>query len=249
MTPGPDSEIVSFTLNSGLDRAGLARAYQHAGRVRIPQFLESDGAERLLGHIRSRDDWRLVINQGEKLFELDRAAQAALNPDQRDQLETAVTKAARDGFQFRFETIRVPDPDAERLAEGSLLTQFARFMSSDPALDLLRAITGSDVLAFADAQATAYGPRDFLTAHDDEVAGKNRAAAYVMNLTSAWRVDWGGLLMFHTPDGGVADVFTPSFNTLNLFQVPQPHSVSYVTPSVPNRRYAVTGWLRTSPKP
>jgi Rps23 Pro-64 3,4-dihydroxylase Tpa1-like proline 4-hydroxylase len=29
------------------------------------------------------------------------------------------------------------------------------------------------------------------------VAGKNRVAAYVLNLTPRWRVEWGGLLMFH----------------------------------------------------
>ena len=92
--------------------------------------------------------------------------------------------------------------------------------------------------------ATAYGPGHFLTAHDDEVAGKKRHAAYVYNLTPTWRIDWGGLLLFHGADGHVARGFTPSFNALNLFAVPQPHSVSMVAPFAANRRYSVTGWLR-----
>jgi Rps23 Pro-64 3,4-dihydroxylase Tpa1-like proline 4-hydroxylase len=37
----------------------------------------------------------------------------------------------------------------------------------------------------------------------------------------------------------------PKFNTLDLFAVPQQHSVSMVTPAAPVRRYAVTGWLRS----
>ena len=238
-----------FKLNPALDGARLAERFRRERRVRIADFLAGDGAERLHQHLRARSDWRLVINQGDKLFELDRDAQAQLAPAAAEQLEAAVNQAARHGFQFRFETIRVPDAEADRRAEASLLTELARFLSSDAALDLLRSVTGRADIRFADAQGTAYGPRHFLTAHDDEVAGKHRAAAYVLNLTPEWRIDWGGLLLFHGADGRVEEGWPPAFNTLNLFAVPQPHSVSYVTPFVPNRRYAVTGWLRTSPKP
>lgn len=238
-----------FSLNPRLDAQALAREFRDAGRLHIPEFLGAEAAQRLYRHLKEREDWRLVINQGEKLFELDRAAQAALTGPRAEQLDAAVYNAAREGFQFRFETIRVPDTDAERLAQGSLLAQFARFLSSGPARDLLRAITGEAAILFADAQATAYGPHHFLTAHDDDVAGKNRVAAYVFNLTPRWHADWGGLLMFHGADGHVEQAFTPRFNALNIFAVPQAHSVSYVAPYVPNRRYAVTGWLRTSQSP
>ena len=234
-----------LSLNPHLDRKALAAAFARSGRVRIEDFLSASDAAMLHRHLRERSDWRLVINQGAKLFELDRSAQAQLAPDRAEQLEAAVNQAARHGFQFRFESIRVPDNEAERETEASPLSEFATFLSSGPALELLRAVTGAPEVTFADAQGTAYGPRHFLTAHDDEVSGKNRIAAYVLNLTPEWRIDWGGLLMFHGSDGHVQEAWTPRFNTLNLFAVPQPHSVSYVTPFVPNRRYAVTGWLRT----
>jgi Rps23 Pro-64 3,4-dihydroxylase Tpa1-like proline 4-hydroxylase len=242
-------EPLAFSINPSLDRIGLAAEFRRRRRVHIPGFLAGSGADRVQRHLRERTDWRLVINQGEKLFELDRQAQAALAPAQAERLEDAVNQAARRSFQFRFETIRVPDEEAERAADGSLLADLACFLSSDIALAFLREVTGEPAVQFADAQGTAYGPRHFLTVHDDEVAGKNRAAAYVLNLTPEWRIDWGGLLMFHGPDGHVEEALAPRFNALNLFAVPQPHSVSYVTPFVPNRRYAVTGWLRTSPKP
>ena len=103
-------------------------------------------------------------------------------------------------------------------------------------------MTGAADIAFADAQATAYAPGDFLTAHDDNVAGKARRAAYVLGLTPGWRTDWGGLLLFHRD----STAWVPRFNTLNLFGVPQPHSVSQVASFAGNRRYAVTGWLRAS---
>jgi len=43
---------------------------------------------------------------------------------------------------------------------------------------------------------------------------------------------------------GIAQSFVPAFNALNLFAVPQPHSVGFVTPFAARRRYSVTGWLR-----
>lgn len=236
----------AFSLDPRLDASTLAREFAARGRIHIPDFLAPDAAGRLFAHLRQRQDWRLVINQGDKIFELDRTAQEALTPAKSAELDAAVYKAARYGFQFRFETIRVPDAHRDRAADGSLLAEFARFLSSAPARDFLRMVTGHQNIHFADAQATAYGPHHFLTAHDDAVAGKNRLAAYVFNLTPEWRIDWGGLLTFHRADGHVDEAFTPRFNALNLFAVPQPHSVSYVAPFVPNRRYAVTGWLRSA---
>ena len=109
---------------------------------------------------------------------------------------------------------------------------------------MLRDVTGEDRIAFADAQATAYAPGDFLTGHDDAVGGKKRLAAYVFGLTPVWRVEWGGLLLFHGSDGDVDAGLAPRFNTLNVFAVPQTHSVSMVTREAPSRRYSITGWLR-----
>jgi Rps23 Pro-64 3,4-dihydroxylase Tpa1-like proline 4-hydroxylase len=73
-----------------------------------------------------------------------------------------------------------------------------------------------------------------------------RRAAYVLNLTPEWRPDWGGLLQFYDAMGNVSRAFTPGFNVLNIFRVPQPHSVSWVTPLAAAPRYAVTGWLRAA---
>jgi Rps23 Pro-64 3,4-dihydroxylase Tpa1-like proline 4-hydroxylase len=236
-----------FRLNPKLDAARLACKFKSAGRVQIADFLHSGGAERLFEHIRAREDWHLVLNDGDKLFELDRAAQAALSLEARSQLDIAVYQGARAGFQFRYETLRVPDAESARRAEATLLTAFASFMSSPEVLGFLKRVTGTQrSIAFADAQATAYGPHHFLTGHDDAVVGKSRVAAYVLSLTPQWKVEWGGLLIFHRQAGDVEEAYMPSFNTLNVFTVPQLHSVSYVSPFVPHRRYSVTGWLRGS---
>ena len=119
-------------------------------------------------------------------------------------------------------------------------------MSSEPMLGLLRVITGCDDISFTDGQATAYGPGDFLTCHDDDVEGAHRRAAYVFGLTRQWRPEWGGLLLFHDDEDRTVAGHVPRFNTLDLFSVPRRHSVSLVTPAAPVRRYAVTGWLRAT---
>ena len=77
----------------------------------------------------------------------------------------------------------------------------------------------------------------------------NRIAAFVVNLTPDWSADLGGLLMFTGADGHLEEAFTPKFNTLSLFRVPQPHAVSAVAPFARGARLAVTGWLRRGPPP
>lgn len=77
----------------------------------------------------------------------------------------------------------IPSPASRSICRGG------------PIRDLIRDITGDRDIRFADAQATAFSPGDFLTGHDDRFAGKDRRAAYVLGLTPVWRLEWGGLLI------------------------------------------------------
>lgn len=233
-----------YRLNPALDRAALKERFARDRRVGISPFLHEDDAAALHEELKRRQDWRQIVNSGDKVFDLDRPTRAGMSAAQLDALDQAVFAGARDGFQHRYESIRVPDAEAERLASGDPLARFAHWLSIGEARDCLREITGFDAIDFADAQATAYAPGDFLTAHDDAVAGKNRLAAYVFGLTPRWRIEWGGLLLFHGADGHVEQGLTPAFNTLNLFAVPRLHSVSMVNRAAPYRRYSITGWLR-----
>lgn len=235
---------VPFELNPALDVDALGRQYAVEGRVSIPCVLAGDSASALHAELDARDDWAHVINSGQKLFELSRDVRRDMTAEKRAALDAAVYHGARTGFQFRYEAIRVPDDADLRRQSNDPLAAFARFLSGDPARALLRRITGVDAIDFADAQATSFGPGDFLTAHDDAVAGKKRHAAYVFGLTPQWRPEWGGLLLFHD-DREVTQGFVPAFNTLNLFRVPQRHSVSEVTRAAPHRRVSITGWLRS----
>lgn len=231
-----------FALHSGIDAAALTAAYRAHGRISIEPFLAEDAAAALRDHLAAREDWLLVMNAREKVYDMPRAAAATLTPDQRATLDRKIGESALHDFQFRYEAIRVADDSGAR--GDTLLERFAVFMSSPEVVGLLRGITGAPI-EFADAQATAYGPGHFLTRHNDDVEGKGRHAAYVLGLTPGWRPEWGGLLLFHDGERDIDHGFAPAYNALRLFAVPAVHSVSHVWPYVPEPRLSVTGWLRS----
>ena len=233
----------SFRLNPELDLSGVAETYRATSRVRIHDLLAEDGLADFYDNLEARDDWWHLMNTAGGIVELDRSMRARMGAKRRNALDAEVQAGARAGFQYRYEGLRVPDRD-EDAGAADPLTAFADLMSSEPMLAMLRAVTGCAELAFTDGQATAYGAGDFLTCHDDDVRGKNRLAAYVFGMTPSWRAEWGGVLLFHEANGSGLTGQVPRFNTLDLFVVPQRHSVSLVTPAAPRRRYAVTGWLR-----
>jgi Rps23 Pro-64 3,4-dihydroxylase Tpa1-like proline 4-hydroxylase len=238
-----------FRLNPALDADELARAFSERGRLHIPDFLVPADAEQLLAALEASVAWNLIVNQGEKVVEFNRSAQASLSPEQAMRMNAVVYAGAQRGFQYRYETIKAPHADADRAADPTALNSFARFMSSEAVISFLRRVTGTSDITFADAQATAYSPGHFLTSHDDLAPKQKRQVAYVFNLTKEWRVEWGGLLTFHDGNSKVAEALIPAFNALNLFAVPQLHSVSFVAPFAARRRYSVTGWLRAGTPP
>jgi Rps23 Pro-64 3,4-dihydroxylase Tpa1-like proline 4-hydroxylase len=237
--------VTTFRISPDLDLPALAREYSEKRRVRVHGLLELEALVELYHYLNDHDGWWHMMNTPDGVLELDRATRAAMDAQQLAEIDAEVHERARLGFQYRYEGLRVPEDEEDPAAGNDPLTAFGELMSSEPMLDLLRAITGCSDLAFTDGHATAYGPGDFLTGHDDDVAGKNRLAAYVFGMTPQWRLEWGGLLLFHGADNASAAGNMPRFNTLDLFAVPQQHSVSMVTPAAPSRRYAVTGWLRS----
>lgn len=233
-----------FRLADDLAVEAAQRRFAETGRAQLGPFLAPADAEALRDELLAEQAWREVFALGDKLYEIARGDQGSIPADARRTIDDAISERARTGFQYRYESLRVPDEVAERAAMPGLLARFAEFMASAGVLDLLRSMTGARDIDFADAQATWYRSGDFLTAHHDAVEGKGRRVAYVFGLTPVWRPEWGGLLLFHDAQGDVAAGLTPRMNTLNLFAVPQEHSVSQVASYVTEPRLGVTGWLR-----
>ncbi len=236
---------MTFALNPQLDQERIASTLAASRRVQIAQFLNAADAEALARHLAGAKSWIHVLNAGDKVFEIGCDALERMDQAQQTVLSRKADEAAAHGFQFRFDTIRVPDDEGQRTASGQLLDDFASFMSSPAMVGWFRSVAHCDEIDFADCQATRYRQGHYLTRHDDAVEEKRRHFAYVLSLTAGWRAEWGGLLMF--PDDGASSIeaFVPQFNTLTLFAVGQQHSVAQVASYAPEPRLSVTGWLRS----
>jgi Rps23 Pro-64 3,4-dihydroxylase Tpa1-like proline 4-hydroxylase len=237
--------MIEFKLDSRLDPHDLAKIYRRTGRLQISKFLSCESAQALHDELAGSTAWRLTANRGEEIMDFGPEALAKFTPDHWGKLRKAAALGGRYGFQFLYDTIRLPKTRAELAATSTLLARLSEFLSSSETIAFLRTLTGDSDVTFADAHASRYLPGHFLTTHDDKMDDMGRRAAYVLNLSPNWRPDWGGLLLFYDGLGNVERGFTPGFNSLNIFAVPQPHSVSWVTPLAPAPRYAVTGWLRS----
>lgn len=246
MAAHPDPSV-RFEIDPALDPVRLSAFYRRSGRLHIPGFLLPEGAEALYRHLAQEVEWSLVLNDGEEVREAAPEIRRRYTAEQESALAEFAHAGARKGFQFLYECRRVPDEPEARLRSGTLLDRFADFLNSPRFLDFARRLTGIADISWADAQATRYRAGHFLTRHDDLSAGKQRRAAYVVNLTPQWEVDWGGQLQFIDADGHIAEAYVPRFNALNIFTVPQAHAVSYVAPFAGGARYSITGWLRAGP--
>lgn len=205
------------------------------GWVQVPNILARADADALYRTLSGLEAWHTSIGAGPQSWSVPAGADASLALGQAHALA-----GSQQGFAYAFE--HVP---AVETGMAPALASVEALVRSDGFLDIGRKLLGDEEICFADAQACRYGPGHFLTAHDDNVAGKHRRAAYVLNLTPQWRADWGGLLLFHDEKGRVTNGLVPAYNVLNIFKVPVAHSVSAVAPFAPARRYSITGWLRT----
>lgn len=239
-------------LASRTDIPALKARFAGTGRVLVPGIFDPDFARSVLDTARQHEGWLLVTRIQGQHREFDAAQMAALPPERLAPFEELVAAEARAGFQYRFERHLLYD----NLRAGNLpagpLRKMAETLNSEGFIELLHAIMGTPYRqgeTFCDGQLTRYRAGHFLTSHDDELPEFQRIAAFVVNLTPDWTADMGGMLMFTGEDGHVREAFTPQFNTLSFFKVPQPHAVSAVAPFARGARHAVTGWLRKGPPP
>lgn len=221
----------------------LKARYHQDTRCDVRDFLSPELAQPLFEAITHWPHWNLETCIAGQHRDFDAAGMKALSQDRRQPFIEAVYQGAQSGFQYLFENFALYEAGRDQRLNGPFLT-FFDFLKSDDFLGLMRAITGHSDIHFADCQATRFQPGHFLTRHNDGQEDKHRRTAYVLNLTPNWRADFGGQLQFIDAHGDISAAFTPDFNRLCLFNVPQDHSVSCIAPFAPHPRIALTGWLR-----
>jgi SM-20-related protein len=245
MSP-PDPPV---RLAADLDRRSIAQVYARVGRVHITPIVARDCAERVLRELQTEIPWQVHFNDGDRPVNLDGAGFAKLPEAERNRFIGGVYSSAAQRFQYLFDTFPAADIYGRGEQRSRYVMRVYEWLNSPEFLGFAREVTGSAAITFADASATRYQPGHFLAYHDDDVKQKDRIAAYVLNFSPQWKSDWGGILQFIDRDGHIAEGYTPVFNAMNLFRVPQPHAVSFIAPFARGARYSITGWLRSGPSP
>ena len=239
---------MAIRLNPALDSAALARDYAIAKRLQVREFLEPDSANAVYDALRELP-WGLAYHDGPTVHKLGPDQVAGLDGREAARIMAGIQERARAQYQFLYAFFPMLTTYTSSASPRFKIFDFFEFINTAPLLDFVRRLTGLDQIQWADAQPTWYKPGHFLKAHTDEDASTGRVAAYVMNLSPVWDRDWGGLLQFFDDNDNVEEAFKPSFNTLNVFTVPQLHSVSMVANYVAAERLAVTGWFRIDDPP
>ena len=241
-----------FALNPDLDRAALAKEFAANTRVQVRNFLTRETAEEIRKILAEATPWGLAMQAEGSAFngpqQILPHEMRTPSAQQRAQAIGQATdaSAARGDYAFRFAQYPILQAVQEGWAKDSPHEILLEHINAPEFIELARTITGEPDLIKADGQATLFAKQQFLGRHIDSHVMEGWKIAYVMNFTiDDWHPDWGGYLQFLNDDGDIVQGFRPRFNSLNLFRVPQTHSVSFVAPFAPLGRYAVTGWLRT----
>lgn len=238
------ADLLSLHLNRTLDPDAYRPVFRAHRRLHIPSILEPGSATALHARLTTSPDWTRSFHvEGGKDVDIRVEELDALSPQQRAEFEQAQIGSSTDGVTYVFDSIRITSGLRDGRAGAAALQAVQSFVNGPAFLDFMIRLTGDRRIAFADVMATRYLRGHFATAHEDGMPGSRRLYAYVLNLTPRWWVDWGGVLMFHDEDGHVAEGYAPRFNALNVFAVPQVHSVSAVSRLAQDPRYSITGWL------
>jgi hypothetical protein len=239
-------------INPDLDRPALAAEFASRGRIQIRDVLTEASAAQLRDLLMTKTPWLLGWMAGDQSGRnLDSKDLLAMPREQMVAIERRIVEAVvREEFCYISSSYPLDQALSERWQPGSPHEQLVYDLRSDPFAALLRDVTGHSEIVGADGYATMYAPGHFLGRHTDEGVKWRRVVAYVLNVTvDDWLPEYGGYLTFYDVDGNVEQAFKPAFNTLNLFNVPQVHAVTRVSPFASMGRAAISGWARETLTP
>lgn len=236
---------VPLALNPDLDLEALREEFARNRRIQIKNVLASETAERLHFALARETPYGLAYNENNQPRHVSRSELEKMPPEAQHQMLSGILQRASAGeYSYAYSCYPILDDYMARRNQHLYTHRWLEYVNSDAVTGLVRHVTGFDDLVKADAQATCYTRNQFLFLHTDSHVQEGWRVAYVLNMCKDWKEDFGGYLLFFDEDGNVTQGFKPAFNTLNMFAVPQRHSVSYVPNFAPPGRYALTGWFR-----
>ncbi|MDH5435035.1 MAG: 2OG-Fe(II) oxygenase [Gammaproteobacteria bacterium] len=234
----------NIQLNPDIDPQYYSRQLIENGRLQIPNFFQAETAQYLHSLLTTHKKWYMAYNDGNNFYESPIGDFQKMSPQQKQMFMNNIYSRAQNNFQYVFLQYYITQAIELNEDQDHPMHQMHHFVNSSPFLDFMRTLTGVPEIAKSDSYATCYLPGHFLTDHDDNHAKHNRVAAYVFSMTKVWNKNWGGRLAFYDEIGNVTEAFYPTFNTLNIFLIPQSHAVQQVAPFAGGSRTSFLGWLQ-----
>lgn len=204
-------------------------------RINIPNILEENMAQQLFKYAVLEKNWNL--STGIDAIKYQKKVGKPFEKANAQQIKKVNDKFNHDHFTYIFH--RSLNNQKPSYIEFSM----RKMLSSPEFIDYLNQITQLNITQLNTLFLSKYKGGHFLSPHNDKGNGR---LAFVLNLTMGWKPQYGGLLHFLNENKTeIIDTFTPQFNQLTLFEVPEegiPHYVSHVVPGIKKERFAITGW-------
>ncbi len=164
--------------------------------------------------------------------------------DKRNALRIKMVNEAFGRNEFSFYFYRTFN--ANPLQYSPVEYELRNYMSSQIFIDFLNKVTQLNLTKLNTLFVSKYIEHCFLSTHNDSGNGK---VAFVLHLTKDWKPQYGGHLHFLDESRtNIMETFTPTFNSLMIFEVPEecgiPHFVGHVAPNVTIPRISITGWYQ-----
>lgn len=240
-----NSPLSLFELNPATDLAAAAAQFAIKRRIQIRDVLTTEAAATIHDVFSRLTPWGLAYEAAGGPVDIDYEELRVITADRRTAMNQALAAQMRSGnYAFAYHRYPMINAYLDKRMPGGPHDLLVEHINSEHFVDFIRALTGDNTLIKADAQATLFAPGQFLSVHDDSHVMEGWRYAYVLNFARDWRPEYGGILLFHDERGVVVDGFVPCFNALNIFAVPQRHSVSMVSSFAPIGRFAISGWFR-----
>lgn len=162
-------------------------------------------------------------------------------------LEPKAAETARDGISkpaFKRISYAVGDAEFEfdslpllvngQSARTPELEAVTAFVHGKALQTFLSGIVGDANAKVSAAHVTRYRPGDYSGGIEGAPA-PSALAAFTIDFSQQWDIDWGGLHLFVGEDGNIAQGLMPEFNALTIFKLPQENFISQLTPNARER--------------
>jgi len=220
------------------DIAGFTSTFASHGALTITNLLPEELAASAEQELESLN-WVLQVKDYSQTSRLEIPVADIPN---RDNLVSVLYDRKHDIDLDNLFYIRLAVAQEELVSPG--LQQMVGFLNSPNFVQTCAQIVQMPDLTHTWLEATCYDKACFLANHRDDHHPDNRVAL-VLNLTRTWKLDWGGLLLLENQPDAPPLIVPPHWNSLSLFRIPVNHTVTPVSQAASERRYSITGWLRS----